>query len=231
MEQVVIRGIIFSAILLQTVLSGCNGEFPSGAAQHRASARAFDSELLRRSLKEIEAWHIKNRTGLGDSLQKGISVSSIESAFEGTACSVTDELKALWSWRNGEDSPAPFIWYHDFLSMEESLSEYKRLRGNPLVRWDPNYVPVFTFDGEWYAAYCGPKGGAAGPVAHFFLEDEPRITHINVTVFLSTMAEILESGAARWENGAMVEDINQVYRVHQKHNIGYEFPYRVPKGS
>ena len=75
------------------------------------------------------------------------------------------------------------------------------------------------------------KVGAAGPVAHFLLEDEPRITHVNLTVFISTMAETLRSGAVSWENDAMVDDINEVYRIHQKHNPGYDFPYHVPNGT
>jgi hypothetical protein len=90
---------------------------------------------------------------------------------------------------------------------------------------------VFSFDVEWYAAHCNPKGDAAGPVVHYFLEDEPSITHVNLTVFISTMAESLRSGAVSWENDAMVEDIDKVYRIHQEHNPGYDFPYHVPNGA
>ena len=223
--------ILVTAILFQVVLSSCSGEFPSSSAQHQAAESAFELEQLKRGLIEIEEWHAIQGTGLAGSLRNSVHVSLIEEAFVDNECKPSDELKTLWSWRNGENSPSPFVWYHDFLSMEEALSEYNRLRRNPLVRWDANYIPVFGFEGEWYAAYCNPKGGAAGPVAHFFLEDEPRITHVNLTVFISTMAETLRSGAVSWVNGAMVEDINEVYRIHQKHNPGYDFPYHVPNGT
>lgn len=225
------RRIIVAAVLASAVLGGCKGEFPTNSAQYQVAEGAYDSELLKRSLSEIEAWHIEHKTGLTDSLREGVAVSSIEAAFSGKECRPTVELKALWSWRNGEHSPVPFVWYHDFLSMEEAQSEYNWLLLNPLIRWDPKYIPVFTFEGEWYAIYCGPKSAAASPIAHFYLEDTPRITHINITTFLSTMAETLRSGAVSWEDGAMVDDIGKVYRVHQKHNIGYEFPYYVPKGT
>ena len=225
-----IRAISIGAIFLQALLVGCSGEFPASSARHRAAANAYDPVQLKRSLARIEAWHSKQGTGLDKSLRKGIPASTIEAALEGKGCFATDELKILWSWRNGEDSPAPFVWYHDFLSMEEALSQYGWLRHIPFLRWDPNYIPVFSFEGEWYAAYCGAKGGASGPIAHFFLEDDARITHINLTVFLSSMAEALESGAVTWKNGAMVDEIRQVYRIHQKHNTGYEFPYAVPSG-
>jgi len=210
---------------------GCTGEFPTSGPQYRAAEVAYDSKRLKRSLQEIEAWHIEHATGLANSLRKGTPIPSIDKAFVGEECTPTDELKALWSWRNGEHSSVPFVWYHDFLSMEEAKSEYNLLLLNPLVRWDPNYIPVFRFEGEWYASYCGPKTKVAGPVAHFFLEDEPRITYTNITTFLSTMAEALRSGAVSWKNGAMVDDVREVYRIHQKHNRGYEFPYYVPKGA
>jgi hypothetical protein len=191
----------------------------------------FDLEQLRRSLLEIEAWHTEHSTGLADSLQKGVPVPLIEAAFEGEACMPTDELKALWSWRNGEQSAVPFSWYHDFLSMEEARSEYKNLFWNPLVQWDPHYIPVFAFEGEWYASYCGPESELAGPIVHFFVEDEPKITHANITAFLTTMAETLSSGAVYWRDGAMVDDIGVVYEIHQKHNPAYDFPYYVPEGD
>ena len=142
-----------------------------------------------------------------------------------------DELKMVWSWRNGEQSSAPFIWYHDFLSMEEARSEYKWLLLNPLITWDPNYIPVFTFEGEWYAVYCGAQSKSAGPIVHFFLEDGPRVTYTNITTLLSTMAEALNSGAVSWQNGAMIEEINRIYLIHQEYNSGLQFPYHVPKDT
>lgn len=71
----------------------------------------------------------------------------------------------------------------------------------------------------------------AGPIIHSFLEDEPRITAINLTTFIATMAEVLESGAVQWENGGMVEDIAKVATIHQAKNPGYAFPYAVSTGD
>lgn len=217
--------------LAPVILPGCNGEFPTDPAQYHAAEAAYDSAKLYRSLNDIETWHAAHNTGLVGSLRKGISVSSIEAAFSREECRPTEELKALWSWRNGEDSPVPFVWYHDFLSMEEARSEYVWLRLNPLVGWDSNYLPVFSFEGEWYAVYCGPEGRKAGPVVHFFLEDEPEVAYINLTTFLITMAETLTTGAVLWKEDAMVDDIGNIYRIHQKHNKGFSFPYYVPEDS
>jgi hypothetical protein len=222
---------VIAAGLVLALLVGCEGEFPAGGAQLRAAAAAYDADRLARSLRDIEAWHVAHRTGLAASLRPGLPMPSIDAAFAGEACRPTDELKALWAWRNGGRTAVPFVWYHDFLSMEEAKAEYRWLLLNPLVPWDPRYLPVFTFEGEWYASYCGPAGTLSGPLVLVSLEDEPRIAYANLTAYLATMAEALGSGAVSWENGAMVEDIGKVLRIYRKRNRGYEFPYHVPKGS
>jgi hypothetical protein len=112
--------------------------------------------------------------------------------------------------------------------LEDAVSEYRWLTLNPLIPWDPNYIPLFSYEGEWYAGYCGKGSNTAGPVVNFFLEDGAMITHINITTFLASMAEAMRTGALTWEDGAMVEDIHEVHRIHQEHNPGYSFPYYVP---
>lgn len=222
-----IRSIIaygFAALCLY----GCTGEFPVDAPKLQAAEQAYDRELLVRSLNEIEAWHVEHDTGVANVLGAGKNLSSIEAEFANLDCRLTEELKALWSWRDGGVAAVPFVWYHDFLSLKEALSEYRWLRLNPLVRWDPRYIPIFSFEGEWFAAYCGEDAREAGQIVHYFLEDEPRITYVNLTVFLASMAEALRSGGVRWEDDAMKADIGKMHFIHQKFNPGYEFPYYVP---
>lgn len=219
---------ITAVALLSIVLTGCDGDFPTSLTHHQRAEDSYALEQLTGSLNDIKAWHKEHKTGLVDSLRKGIPSSSIETAFSRKRCRPTDETKALWSWHNGENSPLPFIWYHDFLSMEEAQSEYDSLLRNPLIPWDPDFIPIFTFEGEWYAAYCGPGSKTAGPVVHFFLEQGAVISYANLTTFLASMAEALQSGAVSWKNAAMVENVSEIYRIHQKHNPGYPFPYHVP---
>ena len=211
-------------------LCACNSEFPASTQNLQSAEQAFDAELLVRSLDKIEAWHIENDTGVAGSLGAGRSISSIVEQFAGTACTPTEEMQAIWSWHDGAISPVPFAWYHDFLPVDEALSEYKSLLLNPLVPWDPRFFPIFSFEGEWYATYCGKGARSAGPVMFYFLEDGPRVTFLNLTTYAATMAEALESGAVRFEKGAMVEDIQAVRLIHQKYNPDYEFPYYVPDG-
>jgi hypothetical protein len=148
--------------------------------------------------------------------------------FAGIDCRPTDELQALWAWHDGATDATPFVWYHDFLSLEDAVSARWLLRLAALTHWDRRLVPVFTFDGEWYATYCGDDETVAAPVIHLSFEDEPRVTHINLTTFVVTMAQALGEKALRWEDGAMVEDIHELHRIHLQHNPGYDFPYYVP---
>ncbi len=222
-----VRPLLHAALML-VVLSGCAGEFPAGASHLDAAKAAYDGERLVESLDSIKDWHIKNNTGIAGALGSGVTVSSIEQALSGRHCKVTEELKQLWSWRDGATSSTPFVWYHDFLSLEDALAEYRWLRVNPLVQWDPQYIPILTFEGEWYAAYCGPDAGTAGPIVHYFLEGGPQIVSVNLTVFMASMAVAFESGAIQWTDGAMVEDIHKLHSIHQRNNPGYAFPYYVP---
>lgn len=211
-------------------LCSCSGEFPADVAKIRAAEQAYDPELLVKSLNEIEAWHIEHDTGVASTLGAGRNASSIVTEFTTSECRPTQELQVLWSWRDG-GSALPFVWYHDFLPLDEALSEYRWLRLNPLVQWDPRYIPIFSFEGEWFAAYCGVAANGAGPIVHYFLEEEPRIAYVNLTAFMASIAEALRNNAVRWDNGAMTNDIAKMQIIHQKFNPGYAFPYYVPDGT
>lgn len=223
----------FLMIAVALVLFGCTGDFQPSLDQLRAAEQSFDNQALLRGLEAIKAWHRHNETGVDQSLQPGREPSRLSLTLLSLShgCRLTQELKTLWSWHDGDTGSEPFIWYHDFLPLNRAILEYQWLIVNPLVRWDPDYIPIASFQGEWFGAYCGSNSEVAGPILHYFLEDEPRITAINLTTFIATMAEVLESGAVQWENGGMVEDIAKVATIHQAKNPGYAFPYAISTGD
>lgn len=217
--------------LAAIVTGGCSGEFPSTGSQIQSAKERADLESLRRSLESIRAWHASNETGLASSLRPGLSTAELEAELPFGKCSLSGELRTIWSWRDGERAELPFVWYHDFLPLEDAKSEYRWLLLNPLVRWDPEYLPILSFEGEWYGAYCGSSAGESGPVIHYFLEDGARVTATNLTTFMAMMAEVFESGAVEWVKGGMVERIGQVRAIHRQYNPGLAFPYHVPDGE
>ncbi len=173
----------------------CAGAFPvDEIALANARARTEHTELID-ALKAIESWHFRNDIGLERHLNPGASESDMVAEIQLANVRPNKELQLLWSWHNGGSDDQPLIWYHDFLSAEESAKEYLSLLRNPLARWDRRFLAVFSFQGEWYAVYCGSDAEEAGPVVHDFVEDEPEIAFTNLTTMLVTMAEIFESGA------------------------------------
>ncbi|MBT8398890.1 MAG: hypothetical protein KJO98_00300 [Rhodothermia bacterium] len=192
-----------------------------------AAEDAFDNQILLNGLDTILGWHQENATDIVDGLRPGLAVSRIDELLQDAGCEPTAEMRTLWSWRDGAEAAAPFIWYHDFLSVDEAISQRRLLTGIPFSAWPSNYLPAFSFSGEWYGLHCGGDGRVAGPVLHYSLEDEARMTHVNLTTLVSQMAEALVEEAVVWENGGMSEDIQAVYRIHQQHNPGYPFPYYV----
>ncbi len=208
------------------LLGACSRELPVSATERRAALARHDPALLQQSLEEIAAWHASEATGMA--LHPGADEAQIHAAAQGFGCHPPEELIELWRWHDGQSGAAPFVWYHDFLPLTDALAEYRWLLMHPLIPWDRDFVPVFSFEGEWYAVYCGPEPARAGPVLHFFLEDEARLTHVNLTVFFAGMAQALRDGALRWEDGAMREDLAALFSIHQALNPGYAFPYYVP---
>jgi hypothetical protein len=209
-------------------IGGCGAEPVATDRQFELAAERADTAALLAGLEQIKAWHQSHATGLAEKLRPGLSEETIASAFADLDCHPTDELRILWSWRDGAMDTTPFIWYHDFLSLEDAISARWLLRLAALAKWNRRLVPVFAFDGEWYATYCGTSGTVAAPIVHLTFEDEPHVTYVNLTSFVVTMAQAMSEKAVRWEDGGMFEDIHALERIHRLQNPGYAFPYYVP---
>lgn len=215
-------------LIIGFLFGGCGGDPVASELQFRLALERSDTEVLLSGLEQIKAWHQRHDTGVARQLRPGLSEEAIANAFAGIDCHPTSEMKALWAWHDGATDTTPFVWYHDFLPLEDAVSARWLMRLAALPHWDRRLVPVFEFEGEWYATYCGSEETAAAPVVHLFFEDEPRVTYINLTTFVMTMAQAMGQNAVRWEGDAMVEDIHELHRIYQQHNPGYDFPYYVP---
>lgn len=226
-SEAVKASLICGFVLCSLLLSSCRPDFQTPRSSVLVAEEAFDRQRLMDGLEQVLSWHKENSTDIVSGLRPGLAISRIDELLRDAGCEPTAEMRTLWSWHDGAQAASPFIWYYNFLSVDEAISQRKLLTRIPFSAWPPTYLPVFDFDGEWYGIRCGGEGRTAGPVLHYYLEDSPRITHINLTAFMSQMAEVLTTGAVTWQDSAMVEDINAVYRIHQQHNPGYPFPYYV----
>jgi len=200
--------------------------FPVGAG--RQAEASFQDLDIAGALDRILAWHEANRTDIPAALKPGLPRQAALAAFEDMPCRPTEELLQLWAWHDGADqAEAPFIWYLDFLSAGRAIEAYRSLAANPLFGWPADWIPVFTFEGEWYFTVCGTEMQPAAPVGFYFPENgEAVYTYTSLSAMLETSAAYLERGAVVWDGG-MVEDIRRVFEIHQELNPGAQFPYFV----
>lgn len=219
-----------SGAILALWLAGCGGSFPVTEAQRDHAVERHDAASLPASVARILDWHRGAGTGL--ELRPGTEPARIREALTAAGLHATDELVALYAIADGaRDEADVFVWYHDFLPLDRAIAARDRLRRIPLLGWDADYLPLFTFQGEWFAVDCGQPDRAASPVVHLFIEDAPRVAFTNLSTMLQTMAETMASGAMRWdaEHRAIVDDVQAIAAIHARLNPGSAFPYHVPE--
>ena|GEM_PF-6739303 len=88
-----------------------NGFIPTEEDRKLAKERV-DLSQLADVLNRIELFHVRHRTGL--KLHPPPGQAGLDEKLSGFPCRIPDELRALWSWRNGEKTDK-FVWYHRFL--------------------------------------------------------------------------------------------------------------------
>ena len=220
-------------MLIVVSLSACNIHITNPITdEHRTRAEeTFKPTTLTSSLEQILLWHQTNQTYIVPALNPGIDEAAIQQKFADLPCQPTEELIELWAWHNGTDDVAhPFIWYHNFLSVEEAIAEYESLTANPLIGWPEHWIPIFEFEGEWYFVECYEQPRQASPVGFFFLEDPDAIyAYSSLTKMLETSATWFNRNAVTWNSDqqGMEEDLKMLFEIHQALNEGAQFPYYV----
>jgi cell wall assembly regulator SMI1 len=208
-------------------------EFDSADLRAQA-AKSYDPAVLRDALDRILKWHEQHKTPVASVLRKGLTKEEIHKATEWLGFSLPDEVVTLYEWRNGmkAGTDAPFIWYHDFMSLEAIRDEYRKLTVTwPFYDWSNNWLPLFQFEGEYYFVACTKEPSPALPVRfHMSEETEHPAVYTSLTSMMLTAAECFESGAVTLANkdGALKEDIRKIAEIHRKHNPGLPFNYAVP---
>lgn len=219
-----------SIILFGLLVMACNplenSESLLDEVDMKIASDAGDISELREALEAIERRHLANETGI--QLNQGAKSEDIVQLEKELQCKIPKELAEIWEWRNGE-STANFIWYHRFLSVEEALSQYQELTSHEWSLWQPDWIPVFEFEGEWYGVKCDEERRTASPVVFYFIEDEPHIAYVNLTRYMRTMAKAMEQGALSWGGIAWEEDVHRLHDIFSELNPGMEFPYFVPE--
>ena len=161
-----------------------------------------------------------------DHLNSGLSSQKTQELFEEIPLQPTQDLCALYTWRNGsKDSEGitlgELAFFPGFylMSLEESIQAYMELRaGNA---WDKFWFPIFASGGgDFYAMNLAPE--AQGQILGFYVfEEEAQVEYRSLESMLATLKACYEQGIIfRNEQGYLDMD----YRKHAEiaHDINPE---------
>ena len=151
-----------------------------------------------------------------DHLNPGLSSQKTQELFEEIPLQPTQDLRALYTWRNGsKDSEGitlgELAFFPGFylMSLEESIQTYLELRERN--GWDKSWFPIFASGGgDFYAMNLASE--AQGQILGFYVfEEEPQVEYWSLKSMLTTFKVCYEQGIIfRNEQGYLDMD----YRKH-----------------
>jgi len=156
-------------------------------------------EMITQLLNEIEKCLQKLHHSCVDHLNPGISSQQIQELFEKIPLQPTQDLRALYTWRNGsEDSEGitlgELAFFPGFylMSLEESIQTYLELRARN--GWDKSWFPIFASGGgDFYAMNLAPE--AQGQILGFYVfEEEGQVEYWSLKSMLATLKACYEQG-------------------------------------
>ena len=160
-------------------------------------------EMITQLLNEIEKSLQQLDHSCLDHLNPRLSSQQIQELFEKIPLQPTQDLCALYTWRNG------FFPGFYLMSLEESIQTYLELRAKN--GWDKSWFPIFASGGgDFYAMNLASEG--QGQILGFYVfEEEAQVEYQSLESMLATLKACYEQGIIfRNEQGYLDMD----YRKH-----------------
>ena len=134
-------------------------------------------------------------------LRKGLSKKQIKEKTRSFPFRLPKEVEELYQWRDGlslEVHDAFLFHYHYFLPLDKALEAYQiNLTWRVLDADDPtivrNLLPLFSFQGEFYGAYCCRAKQDTAPI--YFVHHGEYLVYESLMAMLSALLECYEAGA------------------------------------
>jgi hypothetical protein len=181
---------------------------------------------LTNALNRIMTWLGENSPNSASGFQPGLSSNVIEEKLNILPFCLSKEVYELYGWRNGDESYSMafgYLWmlnldraceFSDFLNDDNSLDR----RGLN----EPQYLlPLFDFDGEYFAVQGGDILTNAAPIFHVSDCYDLTPAFINLTGMMLAIAECYETGVyAVTEHGLEVVDGIKFGEIRRKYNPG-----------
>lgn len=173
-------------------------------------------ETITQLLNEIEKSLQQLDHSCVEHLNSGITSLKIQELFEEIPLQPNQDLRALYTWRNGsEDSEeitlGELAFFPGFylMSLEESIQTYMELRARN--GWDKSWFPIFASGGgDFYAMNLAPE--SQGQILGFYVfEEEAQVEYRSLKSMLAALKNCYEQGIIfRNEQGYLDMD----YRKH-----------------
>ena len=173
-------------------------------------------EMITQLLNEIEKSLQQLDHPCVDHLNPGLSSQKIQELFEEIPLHPTQDLRALYTWRNGSKdcegiTLGELAFFPGFylMSLEESIQTYLELRERNA--WGKSWFPIFASGGgDFYAMNLAPE--AQGQILGFYVfEEESQVEYWSLESMLTALKNCYEQGIIfRNEQGYLDMD----YREH-----------------
>ena len=183
-------------------------------------------EMLSQLLNEIEKSLQQLDHPCVDHLNPGISSQQIQELFEEIPLHPTQDLRALYTWRNGSKdcegiTLGELAFFPGFylMSLEESIQTYMELRARN--GWNKSWFPIFANGGGDFYAMNLAIEAQGEMIGYYIYEEEPQIEYNSLESMLQTFKECYKQGVI-FQNEQGYLDMD--YRKHAEiaHQINPE---------
>jgi hypothetical protein len=180
---------------------------------------------LTNALNEIMGWLQENSPDCASQFQLGLPLEMIEEKLAQLPFRVSEEVYELYQWRNGNPYCGVFV-YHRLLELDEALEVSQGIND---AYWlevrtedgDPTYLlPVFDFDGEYFAVPGSDTLTQTTPIFHIGCDDgSVSLAFTSLTNMMLAIAECYQTGVYSVTDGYVtVTDETRFGEIRRKHN-------------
>jgi hypothetical protein len=178
---------------------------------------------LTNALNRIMAWLEEHSPTSILGFQPGLSSKEVEEKISVLPFNLSQEVYELYRWRNGDESYNSIFGYLWMLSLERACEFSEFFNGEYLleVRKPKYLLPLFEFDGEYFAVQGSDIPTATAPIFHIGSEYDLTPAFVNLTRMMMTIAECYETGVYEVrEYGLEVVNAAKFGEIRRRHNPG-----------
>ena len=181
-------------------------------------------EMIIQILNEIEKSLQQLDHPCVEYLNSGISSQQIQELFEEIPLQSTQDLRSLYSWRNGSKdcegiTLGELAFFPGFylMSLEESIQTYLELRARNV--WDKSWFLIFASGGgDFYAMNLAPEVQGE-MIGYYIYEEEPQIEYQSLESLLITFKACYKQGIIfRNERGYLDMDYRKYAEIAHEIN-------------